>query len=145
MSKKCLQGLQSLFPAFSNNSFMLFENLFQIFCNLLKVHVLYQQKQEIDVKYQCTFLIDLVYSLFNDKFYRMTRYSLSGAVLEETNAVEASSEKIKMFHFSDLSTVEETINTWLMENEVDIHHIGQSQSEKGGRFLFVVSLVYSQK
>ena len=52
-------------------------------------------------------------------------------------------QEVKIFVEKDPSLAEKNINEWLKENRVYIHHIGQSQSEKGGNFLFTISLFYS--
>lgn len=47
-----------------------------------------------------------------------------------------------MFLFNNPEDAEKAVNEWLKENDVTIHHIAQSQSEKGGQFVFVISLFY---
>ena len=47
-----------------------------------------------------------------------------------------------MFVSSDSMTVEKNVNDWLEENHVSVHHIGQSQSEKNGKFVFTLSVFY---
>lgn len=51
--------------------------------------------------------------------------------------------QVKMFIHKDPKEVEKTIAHWLTQNEVRVHHIAQSQSEKGGQFIFVVTLFYT--
>ena len=55
-----------------------------------------------------------------------------------------ASEHLHVKVFSDKlpELVESRIKEWLHLHRVKIHHIGQSQSEKGGNFLFVISLFY---
>jgi len=53
--------------------------------------------------------------------------------------------KVKMFIHKDPEAVEAMVNNWLHENNVDVQHIGQSQSEKNGNFVFILSLFYSKK
>ncbi|HJW17035.1 MAG TPA: hypothetical protein VJ499_07940 [Flavisolibacter sp.] len=50
--------------------------------------------------------------------------------------------KMKLFTESTHSLVETRVNEWLQHHNVSIAHIGQSQSEKGGKFLFTISLFY---
>ena len=47
-----------------------------------------------------------------------------------------------MFVSSDSMTVEKNVNDWLEENHVSVHHIGQSQCEWNGKFVFTLSLFY---
>lgn len=53
--------------------------------------------------------------------------------------------KIKMFIHKDPEAVEASVNNWLHENNVEVQHIGQSQSEKNGNFVFILSLFYSKR
>ena len=53
--------------------------------------------------------------------------------------------EVKSFVGDRPELVEATINEWLQDNEVVVHHIGQSQSERNGRFVFVISLFYARK
>lgn len=66
-------------------------------------------------------------------------------VTSETIIARKPSKQLKIFVFNDIDGVEEKINDWLMANNVIVQHIGQSQSEKGGRFLFIVSILYYSK
>ena len=50
--------------------------------------------------------------------------------------------ELKMFVSSDSVTVEKNVNDWLEENQVRVHHIGQSQSERNGKFVFTLSVFY---
>ena len=50
--------------------------------------------------------------------------------------------KMKLFTDSTHSLVETRVNEWLQHHNVSIAHVGQSQSEKGGKFLFAISLFY---
>jgi hypothetical protein len=47
-----------------------------------------------------------------------------------------------MFVYSQPKDAEKAVNQWLKENDVTIHHIAQSQSEKNGSFVFVITLFY---
>ena len=57
---------------------------------------------------------------------------------------DSSSVQVKMFIQNNPKDAEKAICQWLNENDVIIHHIAQSQSEKGGSFVFVVTLFYLQ-
>jgi len=50
--------------------------------------------------------------------------------------------EVKTFIADDPKNVEKDVNEWLTTNNVSIHHIGQSQSERNGRFVFVISVFY---
>lgn len=50
--------------------------------------------------------------------------------------------KAKMFVHSTAAEAEKAVNDWLVKNRVDVQYIGQSQSEQGGRFVFIVSVFY---
>jgi hypothetical protein len=50
--------------------------------------------------------------------------------------------KVKLFIHHTLEGVEEQVNQWLSHREVSICHITQSQSEKAGKFVFVLSIFY---
>lgn len=52
-------------------------------------------------------------------------------------------QQVKIFNEKDPADAEKKINAWLMENKVFIHHVGQSQGERGGNFIFSISLFYS--
>ena len=54
-------------------------------------------------------------------------------------------QRVKIFVMHDPSEAEKLINQWLQKNNVSIHHIGQSQSEKGGKFIFTLSVFFSNK
>jgi hypothetical protein len=54
-----------------------------------------------------------------------------------------SALQVKSFVAGDPEKVEQNINEWLRQNNVVVHHIGQSQSERNGRFVFVINLFYS--
>jgi hypothetical protein len=55
----------------------------------------------------------------------------------------AGTQEVKIFVDKDPREAEKNINAWLKENKVYIHHVGQSQSEKSGNFLFTISIFYS--
>jgi hypothetical protein len=68
-----------------------------------------------------------------------TSFKLSG----HTAGKSSQSVRMKAFTDHDPSVVESRVNEWLNSNEVSIHHVGQSQSEKSGRFVFTISVFYS--
>jgi hypothetical protein len=51
---------------------------------------------------------------------------------------------LKTFVHQNIDEAEKAINNWLELNDITIQHIGQSQSEKNGRFVFVISLFYQR-
>jgi hypothetical protein len=53
--------------------------------------------------------------------------------------------EVKMFIQNSLDTVEKNVNDWLHQNHVSIHHITQSQCERQGKFVFVMSVFYDRK
>lgn len=64
--------------------------------------------------------------------------------LKSTGRLTSRSEnKMKTFTGNDPSLVEKKVNEWLAVNDVELLHIGQSQSEKGGNFVFTISLFYT--
>ncbi len=48
----------------------------------------------------------------------------------------------KMFVHHTAAEAEKAVNDWLGNNNVNVQYIGQSQSEQGGRFVFIVSVFY---
>lgn len=58
--------------------------------------------------------------------------------------INSSAIQVKMFVNNNPKDAEKAIAQWLKENDVNIQHIEQSQSEKGGSFVFVVTLFYLQ-
>jgi hypothetical protein len=59
-------------------------------------------------------------------------------------AFDSSAVQVKMFVHNNPKDAEKEIAHWIKENDVIIHHIAQSQSEKGGSFIFVITLFYFQ-
>ena len=53
--------------------------------------------------------------------------------------------EVKLFVHQSAAEAESTLNEWLQHNQVDIEYIGQSQSEKGGKFVFIISVFYKKK
>lgn len=56
--------------------------------------------------------------------------------------LESPTLEVKMFVYDNPKEAEKAIAQWLKENDVMIHHIAQSQSEKGGSFVFVITLFF---
>jgi hypothetical protein len=54
----------------------------------------------------------------------------------------SSAVEVKMFVYNNPGEAEKVLSQWLKENDVTIHHIAQSQSEKNGSFVFVITLFY---
>jgi hypothetical protein len=50
--------------------------------------------------------------------------------------------KVKMFVSHALEGVEECINEWLAQEAAKICHVTQSQSERQGKFVFVIAVFY---
>ena len=63
--------------------------------------------------------------------------SLSRATVNDRTVL-----KMKVFTEATHALVENRVNEWLQHHRVTVAHIGQSQSEKGGNFLFTISLFY---
>jgi len=55
---------------------------------------------------------------------------------------DSSSTQVKMFTYNNPKDAEKAVGQWLNENDVSIQHVTQSQSEKGGHFVFVITLFY---
>jgi hypothetical protein len=52
--------------------------------------------------------------------------------------------EIKMFVFDDPQKAEGKVNEWLQQHPVSVSHITQSQSEKNGRFVLILSIFYRE-
>lgn len=50
--------------------------------------------------------------------------------------------EVKFFVGDNLQQVEQHVNGWLHTTGADIKHITQSQSEKNGRFVFVITIFF---
>jgi hypothetical protein len=55
----------------------------------------------------------------------------------------SSSIKMKIFSGSDFNQTESEVNTWLSQNAIRIDHICQSQCERNGKLLFLVSVFFT--
>jgi hypothetical protein len=51
--------------------------------------------------------------------------------------------QVKLFVHSTLDGVEEAVNSWLERHIVQVSHVTQSQCERQGRFVFVLSVFYA--
>lgn len=55
----------------------------------------------------------------------------------------AANTKVKMFILSNPESAEEKLQEWLQtKHDITIDHVVQSQSERNGRFVFIVSFFY---
>lgn len=61
----------------------------------------------------------------------------------ETNQQQRA-KRLKTFVYHNIAEAEEKVNHWLQNNDITIEHFVQSQCEKGGAFMFVISIVYSR-
>ena len=52
--------------------------------------------------------------------------------------------QVKLFIHHTLEEIEAAINQWMVEQQAIVKHITQSQCEKQGRFVFVISIFYEQ-
>ncbi|MER3464318.1 MAG: hypothetical protein C4329_07835 [Chitinophagaceae bacterium] len=65
--------------------------------------------------------------------------------LSKTSLVNtAQPMEIKMFVANNPTDVQDEVNDWLQQNNVFVQHVGQSQSERNGKFVFVISLFYQR-
>jgi hypothetical protein len=55
---------------------------------------------------------------------------------------DSDSTQVKMFVHNNPKDAEKAVSQWLSENDVTIQQVTQSQSEKGGHFVFVITLFY---
>jgi hypothetical protein len=53
-----------------------------------------------------------------------------------------SASRVKMFVHTDPRAAEAELAEWLQETSPVIEHVTQSQSEKAGRFVFVITVFY---
>ncbi len=52
--------------------------------------------------------------------------------------------EVKIFVHQSAKEAEREVNKWMEQNNVSIQYIGQSQSEKSGKFVFVISVFYTR-
>jgi hypothetical protein len=50
--------------------------------------------------------------------------------------------KVKIFVRHSLDDVENDVNDWIGQRDIRITHVTQSQCEKQGKFVFVISVFY---
>ena len=55
------------------------------------------------------------------------------------------SMQVKLFVHHSLDEVENRLNEWLAGRFIDVCHITQSQCEKQGRFVFVLSVFFKER
>lgn len=53
--------------------------------------------------------------------------------------------QVKMFVVDNLPTAEQEVNEWLQSVSAAVRHVSQSQCERNGRFLFVISIYYTSE
>ena len=67
------------------------------------------------------------------------------AEVQETLLLETeTSTQVKFFIYNDPAEAEKAVAEWLAVNHIEIQHIGQSQGERGGKFLFTIILFYKK-
>ena len=64
--------------------------------------------------------------------------------LERGRYITTEKLKVKMFESHDAQLVQQDVNEWLHQNKVSVQHVGQSQCERNGKFLFIISIFYCQ-
>jgi hypothetical protein len=70
-------------------------------------------------------------------------YETSFKLTDHITRESEQSVKMKTFTDQDPAIVERKVNDWMNAHNVKIRHVGQSQSEKSGRFVFIISVFYS--
>ncbi|MGE5521907.1 MAG: hypothetical protein ACM3VS_18435 [Candidatus Dadabacteria bacterium] len=63
--------------------------------------------------------------------------------IKPLHAAKAQHCEMKIFIDKDPNAVEGSVNKWLKENRVSIQHFGQSQSERNGNFVFIITVLYT--
>ena len=64
---------------------------------------------------------------------------------ETTAAMQGQkSMQVKMFVHADPKSSEAEVNNWLGSQIVQVHHIGQSQCERNGNLLFLITVFYTE-
>ena len=74
----------------------------------------------------------------------LSMMDMIAAPLAENKIISLSREElsVKMFILQEPSEAEKVVADWLSRNHVAIRHVTQSQSERNGRFLFIISIFY---
>jgi hypothetical protein len=67
----------------------------------------------------------------------MKRRTLNG-----TSKKDHASMQVKMLTAASVELVEKELNHWLSLNNVTVQHVGQSQCERNGNLLIVLSVFY---
>ena len=62
----------------------------------------------------------------------------------QTSPSEKAPLEVRMFVHNSPDAAEKEINDWLQQQQIRICHITQSQCERQGRFVFVVSMFYEK-
>lgn len=52
--------------------------------------------------------------------------------------------EVKMFVCNNPQHAEREVNEWLSQHQVRVCYVTQSQSERGGKFIFVISVFYKK-
>jgi len=65
-------------------------------------------------------------------------------IFQSIHSLNLYAMELKLFVAENPQLAESQVNDWLQTNPAKVHHVGQSQSEKNGRFLFVISIYYSK-
>ena len=52
--------------------------------------------------------------------------------------------EVKLFVHNSAYEAEAALKVWLIKENASIQYIGQSQSEHGGKFVFIVSVFYKK-
>jgi hypothetical protein len=68
--------------------------------------------------------------------------TITKEIISDRSLFNDCPEEVKLFIHTDPKEAEKAINQFLKQNKVTVNHIGQSQSEKGGNFVFVVAVFF---
>lgn len=61
---------------------------------------------------------------------------------QKKQITEAATMQVKIFSGNNIQDAEMQVNEWLAINNWNVHYIGQSQCERNGSLLFVISVFY---
>lgn len=75
----------------------------------------------------------------------MNNNTMAETLFRNETGTQQKAKRLKTFVFNNITEAEEKVNYWLQNNEVTIEHLVQSQCEKGGAFVFVISIMYSRQ
>jgi hypothetical protein len=59
-------------------------------------------------------------------------------------ATETATMEVKMFVHNSPDSAEKELNEWLLKQRIRVCHVTQSQCERQGRFVFVVSVFFER-